>query len=106
MLTSVRKHFCLLLSVTLLLVSCAGHIAQIEKPVEADKDGWFAYYDDQFKAYGENVEAPAGDASEAQVQGYVEAKEAFDSAQTTALILGILAFAIGLGSLLGTLTQL
>ncbi len=76
------------------------------KPNNGDESDWLAYYEDQFKAYGGDVEAPSEDVSEEQMQGYIEAEDSYQSAQTVKLIIGGAALAIVLGLFIATLVQI
>ena len=86
-------------------MSCS-HIPEVAKPSNGDKAEWLAFYEDQFKAFGDEVEAPADQFSEAQMQAYLEAKDSYESAQTTSSILGYVALGLGAAVLIWTLTQL
>jgi len=99
-----KKFICILIPISIILTSCS-HIPEIIKPTNGDKSDWLAYYEDQFKAFGDEVEAPSEDVSEAQMQGYIEAEDSYQSAQTVGLIIGVAALAIGLGVLIVTLVQ-
>ncbi len=103
---NIKKFICVFISCSILFSACAAHVAQIEKPTNTEKADWLAYYEDQFKAYGEKVEAPEGDVPEVQMRAYIEAKDSFQSAQQVSTILGWVALGIGLSSLIVTLGQL
>jgi hypothetical protein len=105
MFTSLKKFICVLIPISIILASCS-HIPEITKPTNGDKSEWFAYYEDQFKAYGDDVEPPSSKAPEEQLQAYIEAKDSFEAAAATSLIISIVVLAIGVGSLIFTLGQL
>ncbi len=99
-----KKFICILIPISIILTSCS-HIPEITEPTNGDESDWLAYYEDQFKAFGGDVEAPSEDVSEAQIQAYLEAEDSYQSAQTVKLIVGVAALAIGLGLFIVTLVQ-
>ena len=100
-----RKIFCIIIPISLLLASCS-HTPEVTKPSNGSKADWLAYYEDQFEAFGDEVEVPPKDVPEAQMQAYLEAKDSFESAETTGTIVSYAVLAIGLSALIVTLTQL
>lgn len=100
----LKKFICILIPISIIFTSCS-HTPEITKPTNGDESDWLAYYEDQFKAFGGDVEAPSDDVSEAQKQAYIEAEDSYQSAQTVKLIVGVAALAIGLGLFIVTLGQ-
>jgi hypothetical protein len=100
-----KKFICFLIPISIILTSCA-HIPEITKPANGDKADWLAYYEDQFEAFGDEVEAPRGEVPQAQLQAYIEAKDSYDASVTRGWIIGGVVLAIGLGAFIATLGQL
>ncbi len=104
MLIILKKFMCFLIPISIIFTSCS-HTAEISKPTTSDYEEWLAYYEDQFKAYGDEVEAPSGEIPQAQMEAYEEAKDSYDSSVTTGWIIGGVVLAIGLGVFIATLGQ-
>lgn len=101
-----KKCMLIILPFSLLLMSCS-HIPEITRPNDsASKSDWYAYYEDQFKAYGDEVKAPSEDAPPVQLQAYLEAKDSYEASVTRGWIIGGAVFALGLGVFIATIGQL
>jgi len=97
----------LLILITSLLFAGCAHKATVIKPADSGTQAeWVEYYKDQFKAHGDDVPIPGDDASNEQRMAYTEARDSFKTGQMISLGLGVFVLLIGLGSLLGTLSQL
>ena len=106
MYTVFKKLMNLLLISTILLMGCA-YTPKIIKPADInDKSAWLEYYQDQFKAHGNEVTPPANKAPDVQKKAYQEAKSSWESLETRSTIIGIILLVISLGGLLNTIQQM
>ena len=102
----LNKIICILIPISILLTACGPHIAEVVMPANGDYAEWLTYYEDQFEAYGDEVEVPTGEVLVVQMQAYEEAKDSYDSSVTLGWILGGVALAIGVGVFVATLGDL
>jgi len=102
-----HKIISLIILVSFILMSCAAHSPTVLKPADtANKADWLAYYKDQFKVHGKEVQVPDENATDVQRVAYNEAYDSWHKGQMVSLGIGGFALLIGLGSLLGTLSQM
>lgn len=101
----VKQILSLILIVSILLMGCS-YTPKITKPADTDdKTAWLKYYKDQFKAYGSKVTAPSDDAAEVEKTAYQEARASWVRGQIVGYIIGGVVLAIGISSLVITLSQ-
>ncbi len=101
-----KKFIYILIPVSILFTACGPHIAEVVMPTNSNYADWLSYYEDQFEAYGDEVEVPSADVPETQMQAYTDAEDSYETAAAIGTYVSWSVFIFGLTTLIVTLTQL
>ena len=83
-----KKFIYILIPLSILFTACGPHIAEVVMPTNGDYADWLAYYEDQFEAYGDEVEVPSADVPDAQMRAYLDAEDSYETAAAIGTYVG------------------